>query len=196
MTVRVLLVRHGEHDLLGRVLCGRMDDVPLNGAGRDQAERLGARLAAEAPAAIFASPQLRAQETGKPIAAACGLPLQAEPLIAETDAGAWTGAGFASLANDPAWARWNADRLHHRAPGGESMIEVQGRVALWLERIASRNSGEAIVAVSHGDVIKAACCHVLGLSVDMHARFEIDPASITTFLVGDWGMKLIRLNQA
>jgi probable phosphoglycerate mutase len=50
--------------------------------------------------------------------------------------------------------------------------------------------------VSHGDVIKAALLHYLGLSIDAYDRFDIDPASISTIAVGSWGSKILSLNEA
>ncbi|TIR42691.1 MAG: histidine phosphatase family protein, partial [Mesorhizobium sp.] len=41
-----------------------------------------------------------------------------------------------------------------------------------------------------------AVCKVLGLPLGDCFRFDIDPASITTAVSGDWGSKLIRLNEA
>ena len=48
--------------------------------------------------------------------------------------------------------------------------------------------------VSHSDIIKALVAHVLGLNLDLYHRFEVDPASITTLVLGNWGAKLVRLN--
>jgi broad specificity phosphatase PhoE len=194
VSLRVLLVRHGAHDLLGRVLCGRMDGVPLNAEGLLQADRLATILARETIAALYASPLQRAQQTATPIAQTCGVPLQTEPALNEIDVGAWTGATFAALKTDPRWPPWNAARLHHRPPGGESMLEAQCRIAAWLDQMAADPADRCIVAVSHADVIKAACCHALGLSVDAHARFDVDTASVTTVSAGPWGMKLTSLN--
>ena len=196
MTTRVLLIRHATHDLLGRTLCGRMDHVSLNPAGLAQAERLAAVLATEPATLITSSPLTRAQQTAAPIARAHQRDLLTEAALNEIDTGEWTGHTFEALAADPRWIAWNTDRLHHRAPAGETMLEVQARVAAWLERMGAGSPDRTVVAVSHADVIKAACCHALGLSPDNHARFDIDPASITTLVVGAWGLKLVRLNQA
>jgi broad specificity phosphatase PhoE len=194
MTARVLLVRHATHDLLGRMLCGRRRGVMLNQAGLMQAQKLGDLLALETPNAVYASPLERAQQTALPIAAACGQPLQTVEALIEIDFGAWTGESLDQLTCDDAWKRWNADRSQHRPPGGESMLEAQIRVARWLQYVSTNHAGQTVVAVSHGDVIKAVCCHALGLSLDFYGRFEIDPASVTTVLAGAWGLKLLHLN--
>ena len=49
--------------------------------------------------------------------------------------------------------------------------------------------------VTHSDMIKAAVCHVLGLDLGQMSRFDIDPASVTRVMMGDWGGKLLRLNE-
>jgi probable phosphoglycerate mutase len=192
---RIFLVRHGTHDSLGHRLCGRIPGIRLNESGRQQAEQLARRLQRELIVAVYASPLERAIETAEPIAAAHGLPLRNDPAINELDLGAWSGQSFTALRADPAWSRWNAARGHHRAPGGESMPEVMSRAAAWLETTVARHPDGAVVAVSHGDVIKAALAYVLGLSIDHHDRLEIDPGSTTTIDGGEWGFKAVRINE-
>jgi probable phosphoglycerate mutase len=51
-----------------------------------------------------------------------------------------------------------------------------------------------VLAVSHGDVIKAALAHYLRLSLDHISFFQIDPASISTLEVGRHRARVIRLN--
>jgi broad specificity phosphatase PhoE len=52
-----------------------------------------------------------------------------------------------------------------------------------------------VVGVSHGDPIKALTLYLLGLPLDAYDRIEPEPGSTTVFAVGDWGAKLIRLNE-
>jgi broad specificity phosphatase PhoE len=87
-------------------------------------------------------------------------------------------------------------RGQNRAPGGESMLEVQLRVANWMEGVRRRHADQAVVAVSHGDVIKAALCHALGLCLDHHGRIEVGPGSISTIVVAPWGLKVHSINEA
>jgi hypothetical protein len=44
-------------------------------------------------------------------------------------------------------------------------------------------------------VIKAGLLYHLGLPIDGYQRIEIEPASISTLAIGDWGSKVIRLNE-
>jgi probable phosphoglycerate mutase len=196
MSTTVFFVRHGAHDRLGRVLCGRMEAVSVSEQGLAQARAAARRLAGERIAAVYVSPMTRAAETAEPIAAAHGLEPRTEPALDEIDLGAWTGALFEDLDHAPEWDWWNTARGQNRPPGGESMLEVQLRVANWMEQARRRHADQAIVAVSHGDVIKAALCHALGLCLDHHGRIEVEPGSISTIVVAPWGLKVHSINEA
>ncbi|NEX92533.1 histidine phosphatase family protein [Caulobacter sp. 17J65-9] len=193
MTATVLLVRHASHDRLGRVLCGRMAGVILSDQGRREAQALGRRLADRELAAVYSSPLERTRETAEALAAPHGLTPELDPDLNEVDVGDWAGRAFDDLAG-PEWDRWNQARSGARAPGGEAMTEVQARVARALARLRDRHPGQTVAVVSHGDVIKAAVATALQLSLDGLQRFDIAPASVSTLVVGDWGMKVHDLN--
>jgi probable phosphoglycerate mutase len=195
VTTTFHLVRHAAHDRVGTILCGRMPGVHLGTIGKAQAERLAARFANENIASIQTSPLERAVETSEPIAARLGQELEFCEDIAEIDFGAWSGTSFEALAQDPRWAAWNNARSNSRPPYGETMLEAQIRIVGVLEQLRSRHSDRCVILVSHSDVIKAALLYHLGMPLDAYARFDIDPASISTLVVGDWGSKVLRLNE-
>lgn len=195
MTTTVFLVRHGSHDRLGKVLCGRMDGVSLSETGRQEAERMAERLRSEGLTAVYASPLSRTRETAEPIAAAANVAVTTDEDLLEIDFGDWTGKPFKALDGDPAWQVWNAARGVARPPGGESMSEVQARLSRWLDRTRGRHPEGRIAAVSHADVIKAMAAHVLGFSLDQHDRIEISPGSLSVLVADDWGAKFLSLNE-
>ncbi|MBA1154760.1 histidine phosphatase family protein [Microvirga mediterraneensis] len=195
MTTTFFLVRHAAHDWVGTVLCGRMPGVHLGAAGKAQAERLAQRFLNERVDAIYTSPLERASETAQPIASRLERSLQICDAISEVEFGRWTGMSFESLSRDPLWSSWNASRSTNRAPDGETMLEAQGRIVGAMEQMRNRYAGRALILVSHSDVIKAAILHYLGMPVDAYDRIEVEPASISTLVVGDWGSKLLRLNE-
>lgn len=192
----IILVRHGAHGHLGRVLTGRMPGVPLAEAGRAQAERVASRLAGEAIAALYSSPMERARETAEPIARALGLEVETCEALNEIEFGDWTGLSFDGLDADPRWHAWNRGRADGCPPGGEPMAAVQERACREVETWRGRHPDAAVVAVSHADVVKAVVCRFLGLSLDRHDAFEIGPASLTTLVAWEGGGKVMRLNEA
>lgn len=196
MTTTFFLVRHAAHDNLGGWLAGRKPGVRLGPDGRAQAGRLAQRMRRERFTAIHVSPRERTQETAAAIAAACGTRAIATCAgLDEIDFGDWSGKDFEELNRDPRWRRWNDARGEARTPAGESMADVRQRVLGCVDRLAADHPDEAVVLVSHADVIKAAVCHVLGLPAEAGFRFDVEPASISTIVIGVWGSKLLGLNE-
>lgn len=196
MTTTFFLVRHAAHDDVGCFLAGRAEGVVLGHEGRAQAARLAERLRRESFAAIVSSPRERTRETAAAISIASEVgPVETAPELDEIDFGAWSGKTFSELNRDPAWRHWNEQRAVATTPSGERMEDVRRRVSACMERQAQRHPGAAVVLVSHADIIKSAVCDVLGLAPDCCFRFEIDPASISVIVKGDWGAKLLRLNE-
>jgi broad specificity phosphatase PhoE len=174
-----LLVRHAAHDLLDRLLAGRMDGVPLSAAGRQQAAELASRLSRLKLTAVHSSPRLRARETAAPIAALAGLPVEVCPALDEVDFGEWTGRSFGDLASDPAWRRWNEERGASRPPGGESMAEAQQRLLAHIAAAHARSPDGRTVMVTHAEIVRAAVLHARSLPISAWNRISIAPASVT-----------------
>ncbi len=196
MATTVALVRHGSHDSLGRVLCGRMDGVHLSETGLSQARRLALSLVRRGlPAAIYSSPQPRAQETAAPLADIAGLPVQSDAGLDEIEFGLWQGRSFDELAADAEWQRWNRHRHHACPPNGEGMDAVQRRVLASLETYRRQHPEGLVLAFSHADVIKAALCGVLGLTLAAHDRLAISPASCSTVVLWQGGSKVHCMNE-
>lgn len=193
MTATILLIRHAAHDDLGHILSGRLPDRPLGGTGRAQAARLGAMVRRQGVTAVHSSPVLRARQTADAVAGK--LPTTIVPALEEIDFGDWTGRSFDDLADDPRWHDWNAHRGEAQPPGGESMATAQARAVAHIDASAADAPGTRVAMISHADVVRAVVAHYLGLSLDNLLRFDIDPASVTTLEVGDWGGRLVRLNE-
>jgi probable phosphoglycerate mutase len=197
MTTTFYLLRHAAHDDVGSYLAGRSPGVCLGAAGRAQASRLGEWMRRESFVAIVASPRERTRQTAQAVSVACEIgPVELAEELDEIDFGPWSGKTFAELNQDPAWRAWNDQRARAATPAGESMEHVRRRVCSCMRDLCAKHAGEGVVLVSHADVIKSAVCDVLGLAADGGFRFEIDPASVSVVVMGDWGAKLIRLNQS
>jgi probable phosphoglycerate mutase len=195
VTATILLIRHAAHAHLGRILSGRTPDITLSSGGRSQADALARALHGEAITAIHSSPVQRARETAQALAAGRDIAVEVVPALDELDFGDWSGRAFVELDGDPHWANWNEARATAVAPNGESMVEAQARAWAHVERAALASPGATIAMVSHCDVIRALVSQVLGLSLDHYGRFDIDPASCTRLAVGDWGGKVLSLNE-
>ncbi|QBQ55735.1 histidine phosphatase family protein [Nitrosococcus wardiae] len=189
-----LCVRHGETNVLGRVLTGREPGVHLNAQGWRQARQLAERLRNVPLQALCTSPLERAQETAQPLADECGLNTRIVPEINEIDYGDWQGYSIEELAANPYWTEYNRYRGLYRVPGGESLAEVQLRMAQGLERLRGEYPEGSVVLISHSDPLKTLFAYLLGIPLDFITRFEIDPASISAVEIGTSTPRVLCLN--
>ncbi len=74
------------------------------------------------------------------------------------------------------------------------MLEIQTRVVAEMVRLREAHPGECMAVVSHGDVIKAAVAHFLGVPLDLFLRIEIGLASVSVVAVGDTGPWVLCVN--
>ena len=194
VTATILLVRHAAHVELGAILSGRRRDVALSREGLEQAEIVADLLGVEPLAAVYSSPRERAYYTARSIAEPHERKVVVIDDLDALDFGDWTGRRFSELEGDPAWTRWNEARATARPPGGESMSEAVARATRGLAALAA-DRGETIACVSHCDVIRGLLAHYLGLPMDYMLRFDVDPASVSRLALGDWGARILTVNE-
>ncbi|MCD2316591.1 histidine phosphatase family protein [Sphingomonas sp. IC-11] len=194
MTTIIHLVRHGAHADAGRVLTGRGGDDGLASIGRAQAAWAAERLGSQKVVHVESSPQRRTRETAGVIAAVCGAEPEIVEALDELDFGEWTGRVIADLDGDPDWTRWNSARSQARVPGGERMTDAVSRAVAHLNALGRQSWSGSVVCVSHADIIRGVVAHYLGLSLDRMLLFDVDPGSITSLVVGEWGGRLLSLN--
>ena len=195
MTLNLLLIRHAAHVELGRTLSGRRRDIALSEDGLQQAEIVADLLAVEPLDAVYSSPRERAWYTARELAERLGQKVRPSDGLDEVDFGEWTGLAFDALEGDPGWDEWNTARASARPPGGESMAEAVERSVAEVQRIALEHRGGTVAAVSHCDIIRGLIAYYLGLPLDNLLRFDVDPASVSRLVVGDWGARVMSVNE-
>lgn len=188
----LLLIRHGENNMVGKRLAGRLPDVHLNENGRQQAEEV-ARVLCKAPIkAIYSSPLERAVETAQPLAQALGMEIQMAPGIIELAYGDWTGKTLKQLSRLKLWKVVQDKPSEMRFPNGESFVEVQQRAVAEIERItAAHDEKEMVACFSHGDIIRLLMAHFLAVPLDEFQRLGANPASISVVHVGKKGRPFV-----
>jgi len=175
-----LLIRHGQNDMVGEKLAGRLPGVHLNADGQAQAQHLATGTAHLPLKAIYSSPLERARETAEPMAVQHGLSVEILPELIEIDFGDWQGQPLKKLKRGRLWKTVQAHPGAFRFPKGESFQEAQARVAQALGDLSERHKKDDLVAVvAHSDVIRLAVAHFLGLSLDYFQRLRISTASVT-----------------
>jgi broad specificity phosphatase PhoE len=152
---RVLLLRHAE-TAAPDVFHGAESDIGLGARGFEQAQAVAGTLAEARPEALYCSAMRRAIETARAIGRACGLSPQLVESLHERRIGPLSGlsreAGLAAY--EDAKQRWMAGDLDHTHEGGESYADIRHRTVPAFEALALRHTGQTIVIVAHGVVIR------------------------------------------
>ncbi len=153
--MRLYITRHGEtvwnleHRYQGH------GDSALTETGERQAGALAARLAPVPLDTVYSSDLRRAWRTADLIVGGRGLPVTRDPAWRERDYGAWEGLTCAEIAarNPEQWQCRAEDRARYRPPGGESLVDVQRRIAGALVTLRRRHAGETALLVTHGGTL-------------------------------------------
>lgn len=197
--IRILLIRHGHTELLGKVLYGRMPGVHLSEQGKRDIARLANALRERYQIdEIVSSPMDRAKETAEAIADVYAKKIVFDEGLQELDFGEWMGKSFAELMTDERWKLYNRYRSLNRAPGGEFMMQVQLRAWKALERVIERHRMKAestIAVVTHGDVVRGLLMLLLGMPLDHIHRLEVGTGSVSEVIVGNAYPQVITVNQ-
>jgi broad specificity phosphatase PhoE len=172
----IYLLRHGEtRGNAERIV--QLPDIPLSDRGREQARKLGARLATlpgTGIAQLLASDLARARETAELVRDATGAPLELDPLLHERNLGDVRGTPYAELDVD----LFGPD---YAPPGGETWEIFHARVDLAWQRIlevAAVTRGHLAV-VSHGLVCLSLARRHLSLPSDATLEAGVGNTSVT-----------------
>lgn len=140
------------HGAAGR--CIGRTDLPVDPR---RAKRLAHRIHAMArqeqfPREVWTSPLTRCHAVGRWLARQ-GFRHRVDARLAELDFGRWDGLPWSRIAPQEV-AQWEADFLHHRPGGGESLAGLMQRVRGFLQEHAV--PGGALLVVGHAGWMQAA----------------------------------------
>ena len=184
----LILVRHGRTAANAAGLLQGRHDHPLDDVGTAQAAAIARALGPVGQ--VVSSPLARAVAT----AGALSGDVVVDERWIELDYGVYDGRAQTDLAAD-VWDHWRADPSY-APPEGESLLDLDARVAGALEDLAPRAMTDDVVVVSHVSPIKAAIAWAVGSTVGvMSWRCRLDVASICRIAVTPRGPVLISFNE-
>lgn len=165
MTTRVYLVRHGATELTDEDRFAGAIDVKLSDEGRDEARRLGLRLAGEPISAAFASPMVRTMDTAALIVASHGLPITPVDGIREIAHGRWERKTRAEVEAEfpEEYARYETDPFSFAPTDGESGLQVTARALPALLKLVEQHADQRILVVSHKATIRLLVSSLIGV---------------------------------
>jgi probable phosphoglycerate mutase len=178
---RLLLVRHGQSTWnRERRIQGQLDP-PLSEEGREQAHRLGRRLAGRRFEGFYSSDLKRAFQTAQAIAAATGVEPKPEESLREIYLGEWEGLKTDEIAErfPEAWAHWVKEPDWDLVPGGERAVDFEARVTAAIDQIFQRHEHGDVLVVTHGGVIQIALQRIVGNRSQGIFPFKIQNTSVS-----------------
>jgi probable phosphoglycerate mutase len=195
--VRLVVARHGatannvEQRYTGQA------DAPLSPLGWRQAEALAGALAGERFDLIVSSDLARARQTAQAIARRVGAQLRLDADLREVAMGAWEGLTFAEVAAryPEEVAAWQASPEAGAPLGGETIAQLRDRAARALARCVAAHPGGSVLWITHGGLIGALLCHLLGIDLAHRGQFQRDNAGITELYVDTGQALVVRLNE-
>lgn len=183
--MRLILIRHGQtpNNVAG-ALDTAFPGAGLTDLGDAQAAALPGALADEDVSAIYASPLVRTQLTGDPLAAERGLEVYVREGLEEISAGALEMRSDDEAVQDyiGRLGRWMQRDLAHGVPGGKTGHDFYDRYDRAVTAIADEHGrDDTVVAFSHGAAIRVYTALVA----------QVDPEEAAGLWIHNTGMAML-----
>ena len=170
---KLIVLRHGETTWNARnVVLGRTD-IPLSENGLLQAAEAAKELRDEKIDSVFVSPLIRARQTAEKILdgrdpAEAPVPLIVEERLIEQNFGEYE----EIRRDDPRYQE--AKRMYFtRLPGGESFMDLAGRVYPFIREIQKNYADKTVMLVTHGGIGRVICNYFRDMSNEEFVRFHM-----------------------
>jgi len=192
--LKLFLARHGESIWNAEGRYQGRQDPPLSERGVAQARLLAAQLQTNRIDAIVSSPLQRSLETARICAETLGPRVVADANLTEISHGQWEGELLADVAQR--WphllAQWRNAPAEVRFPDGESLYDVNARLAAFLS--AAPEYGKRLLAVTHDVIIRLAMLWASGKPVSTFNEVHSDNAALSEFELDGAALSGVALN--
>jgi len=173
MSVRLILVRHGEtHWNKANKLQGRAD-ISLNKNGKRQIRKTSAKIkkSGEKPQKIIASPMARAMQSAGILANILKISFMIDKNLSERNFGCLEGRTWKEINKlyGPNFKEIDRKQQYdYRAYGGESARQVGKRISNFIDYAKKKYDGKTILVVTHAGVLRylSIMLHKMGIDFD------------------------------
>ena len=190
------LIRHGETAWNAKQRLQGWVDIPLNDAGRQQAENLQRYLQSKQICSLFdtviSSDLGRAKETATIALQHTDLSITQDERLRERSYGIYEGEHWRQLMrpveqnngdSNESTASPNLRDPNQEVPEGESLLQFQQRIVLAIEDLARRHQGQSVALFAHGGVIDIVWRQTHGLDLYAQRPRPIQNTSINHFQI-------------
>jgi alpha-ribazole phosphatase len=173
---RIYLVRHGEVAGSEVFRYNGQSDVSLTPKGIEQYRSLAARLGDKPISACYSSDLSRCALGAEILCAGLGIKPVPKRELRELSFGEWEGKTWSELAEKypDEWQARMKDYVNYRAPGGENLLDLAGRVIPATKEITGSHPGEEILVIAHGGVNRVILLEAVGAPLTSMFRIEQD----------------------
>jgi broad specificity phosphatase PhoE len=174
MTIKLLLIRHGESNGNAQRKFSGFQDVDLTEKGIWQAKRLARRLEGVPVDAVYCSDLKRARHTAEIIFGDRGKNIVTNPKFREINFGAWEGYTFeevkAKFGYRDEFNYWLENiKVEVNIPQGESLVNLNDRVMTELSKVLKKHektdNDKTIALVCHGGTIRVILSNALNIGL-------------------------------
>ncbi|MGD0232468.1 MAG: histidine phosphatase family protein [Syntrophorhabdales bacterium] len=192
----VYIVRHGETQWNKEEVFRGRKDIPLNEAGKKQAEGAGAYFSGRPVSRIVSSPLTRATQTAEAISGTTGVPIEKMEEFTDINFGIWEGLPLREVEEryPSDLTLWKKSPEKLRIEGGESLAMVRERISGGFAKLASGEEG-AIAVVTHRVICKLMVLYFLRIGDEHFWDMKFDPGSITLLERRDSQFTLVFSNE-
>jgi probable phosphoglycerate mutase len=190
---RVYLLRHGDVSYFPEGRPVPPEGVPLNDAGRAQAQAAARTLSEVLFDRAISSGLPRTDETAAIVLGERELAVQVQPALREIRPGRLADIPPDTLYSTFTEALTRPLTAEDRFMMGESFGDLQARVLPAYHALVADHSWQRLLLVAHGAVNRVILADVLGVGLESFGHLEQDPACINIFDLDERGYGIIRL---
>lgn len=180
--MQIYLLRHGATSRPG-TYSGRRD-VELSDLGREQIRALKPFFSTLRFDQCYCSPLSRCRETFELLEIPG--PVIFDHDLQEIHFGQWEGLSFAEIEArfSTQLEQWVEQQDLFRFPGGDLISAFNDKICRWCDNLLTKEF-ERVFIVSHGGVMRAALCHLLGIDLARALAFHVKEGCVAALTVED-----------
>jgi len=183
--VKLILVRHGETLANRQNINQGQKDTGLTRKGREQAKKIGKRLADENIMVdiIYCSDLGRTKETAKEIMHYVQAPIRYVKALRERRMGIFEGTPLGAYTEHI--KKHGRDLFHYKSKGGESIQEAFERVKKFYDECIDKHHGKTVLWITHGGAIAKLLLHLLSLEYTEYPKVHPDNCAMSIIEVDE-----------
>ena len=179
----LIIVRHGETEWNATGRIQGHTDIGLSEKGAEQARSLGLRLAGMHIDVAYSSDLKRSSETARLAMGGRDVVVNETAMLREYHKGEFEGLTLAEIKErfPDEYPKYLEKDLDYAPKGGESLRDVNVRMATIMNEIKSNHLDDTVLVVGHGGALRAAMVALLGLPLEGNWSFLFGNCSLTIF---------------